>query len=80
MRDLKDRTKGTSIQTRATVDALRLVNMLDAILVLADRTHRARLLARYRYVDDRMIGAVLVALTAADADIVIDLCLTILLE
>ena len=80
MRDLKDRTKRTSIQTGATVDTLRLVNMLYAILVLADRTYRTRLLARHWYVDDRMIGAVLVALTAADADIVIDLRLTILLE
>ena len=54
--------------------------MLDTILILADGTHRARLLARHWYVDYRMIGAVLVALTATDADIVIDLCLTILLE
>src|SRR3712207_4014513 len=54
--------------------------MLDTILILADSTYRARLLAGYGDIDDRMVGAVLVTHTAADADIVVDLCLTVFLE
>jgi hypothetical protein len=49
--------------------------MLYAILVLRDSTHRTRLLARNRDVNDSVVRTRSVALTAADTDVVVDLTL-----
>lgn len=54
--------------------------MFHSILVFADRLDRTDLFARNRDVDNRMIGAVLMAFAAADAGVVVDLRLSVLLE
>jgi len=54
--------------------------VLDTILVLADSSYRARLLAGYGYIYDCMVGTILVTLPTANADVVVYLCLSIFLK
>ena len=54
--------------------------MLYATLIFADCLYRAGLLARNGYVYDGMVWAAVVADTTADTSVVVDECLSVLLQ
>ena len=70
--------EGAVHQAHAAVDALVIVDLGPAVLVLADGVHAAGLLAGPEELDDGLIGAGGLALAALDALGLVDLSLAVL--
>ena len=80
LRHLEDSAEGTSVHAFATVDTLGFVDMLDAILILADGLDGTYFFARDGDINNRVVGAALVAFATADTSIMVDFRLPVLLE
>ncbi|MPM81072.1 hypothetical protein SDC9_128124 [bioreactor metagenome] len=76
-RSLNDGTKGAAHGTTTTADALLIVDLDIAFLVLLHRIDRTSLLTRYRNMHHGMERADFLALAAADAASIIDVSLAI---
>ena len=80
LRYFENCSEWTCIETLSAIDTFAFVNMLYPLLILTDGFHGTSFLTRYGNINNGMVGTTLMADAATDTCIMVNPCLTALLD